>query len=169
MIITSDFSKIISTPELKDSVREKISEGEEVLSFSYTDYGGDFFDKVGIEYFIKHYPDNIVWEHTIYSGKNGIIFGDVVKEFKEEYESYPLGFDDIESFFYEMTNEVEHEDFTRFIEDIKSEYVVSDECMNWLIDNKSGYYSITTQGLDFCYSDLIKELESEGLVTKIED
>lgn len=169
MIITSDFSMIISTPELKDSVREKISEGEEVLSFSYTDYGGDFFDKVGIEYFIENYPDNIVWEHTCYSGKNGIIFGDVVKEFKERTENYLLGFDDIESFYYEMTNEVEHENFTRFIEDLKRDYVVSDGCMDWLINNRSGYYSVTTQGLDFCYFDLIKVLETEGLITKIED
>lgn len=169
MIITSDLSQVISSYNLKEQVREKISVGEQVLSFSYTDYGGTFFDKVGIEYFIINHPNNIVWEHTIYFGKNGIIFGDVVKKFQEDTENYLLGFEEMESYFYEVENETEHEDFTTFLEDIKREYIVSEECMNWLINNRSGHFTMTTQGLDFSYSDLIEDLKKEDLLTKIVD
>jgi len=169
MRITNNFDEIISTPELKIEVGEKINEGDLVVGFTYTDYGGDFYDKVCVEYFAKNYPDNFVWEHTMWNGKNGILFGDVVKDFKEVTERYLLGFEDLEEFYYEMERNVEHNDFTRFLDDIKREYKIFDGCMEWLIDNRSGHYNVLTTGLDFSEQDLIETLINEKLIQKIED
>ena len=53
-----------ASEELKDELREKLnikgnSLGDNVvISFAYTDYGGDFLDKVAIRYFEENYPEN---------------------------------------------------------------------------------------------------------------
>jgi hypothetical protein len=55
-----------------------------------------------------------------------------------------------------------------FLDDLeRDDYVFDrDEVMNWLMENRGGYYSMTTQGLDFSYSDLEDELVNEGLISK---
>jgi len=41
--------------------------------------------------------------------------------------------------------------------------------LSWLLENKGGYYSLTTQGLDFYADDLTQELLEEGLIEKSEE
>jgi len=153
---------------LRDELKEKgIADDDLVVNFAFTDYGGDFFDKVCCEYFKKNYKDNFISEKTAYFGKNGILFGDIAKRFIEETEDYLLGFEDIEDFYMEM----ESKEFDSFVE-----YVLTDslrgysfnkeDVENWLHENKEGYYSITTQGIDFCESDLLDEMEKADLIEK---
>jgi len=67
-----------------------------------------------------------------------------------------------------MLNEAEYESFDMFLDDLeRDDYVFDkDEVMEWLMENKGGYYSMTTQGLDFSYFDLADELIDEGLISK---
>jgi hypothetical protein len=145
-----------------------MKEGDPIVAFAYTDYGGDFFDVVAIEYFQENYPQNIVVERAAYSGKNAIVFGEPAREFLEATENYLLGFDDMESFYYEKVSEVEQSDFETFLSNIQKfdGYVVKKGALNWLLENRSGYYGITTQGLDFSEKDLIERLKAEGLIKK---
>jgi hypothetical protein len=159
----------IATPDLKEELRSKMKKGDDVIHFAYTDYGGDFMDKVAIEYFEENYPKNTLSETTAYYGKNAFVFGKPATEWLEASEDYPLGFEDFESYYYEKQNEQENEDFERFLDDLKRDgYEVSDEAIVWLNENRSGYYGMTTQGLDFSYEDLTDDLKEEGLITKDE-
>ena len=65
-------------------------------------------------------------------------------------------------------NEAEYESFGYFLDDLERDDYTFDneEVMSWLMENKGGYYSMTTQGLDFSYSDLTDELIEEGLISK---
>jgi len=50
-------------------------------------------------------------------------------------------------------------DFSYFLNDIKENYVFDfSEALEYLLQEKSGYYSITPQGLDFSWNNLIEEL-----------
>lgn len=101
-----DRSTYYASSDLLEQLNAKIKEGDLIVNFAFTDYGGSFFDKVFIEYFLKFHPENIVSENTNWYGKNAFIFGEIVKEFIEESENYPLGFESTEEFFYEMENSV---------------------------------------------------------------
>jgi len=94
--------------ELRNDI-PKIKNGVYV-NFAYTDYGGDFFDKVCIEFFKERYPKYCICEDTCYYGQNMILWGKVAKEFLKETESYLLGFEDIEQFFSELEYQ-EKQDF----------------------------------------------------------
>ena len=161
----------IATDELKGEASSKMGEDDSILNFAYTDYGGDFFDIVAIDYFLENYPENIVVENTGWGGRNAIVFGAPAQEFIEASESYLLGFDNIEEYYYQRQYEQEREDFERFLEDIQKyqSYKVSDEAMDWLMENRTGYFNITTTGVDFSESDLINDLENEGLIEKETD
>jgi hypothetical protein len=142
---------------------------KDVLAFAYTDYGGDFMDKVAIAYFLENYPKNIVVENTGWNGKNALIWGKPAKEFIESTQDYPLGFEDLESFYYEMQDKEERDDFEYFLDDLEkyNNYTFDkEEVMDWLMENRSGYYRLTTQGLDFSYDELQDVLEDEGLIKK---
>jgi len=166
-----------ASQDLLDQIKKKLRtskndvKDKNVIAFAYTDYGGDFFDKVAIEYFKENYPKNIVWENSGYGGQNAFVFGEPAKEYMEQTEDYPLGFEDIESYYYEKQNEQENEDFEYFLNDLKGDdYSFDfDEVLSWLNENRGGYYSMTTQGLDFSYSDLTEELVNEGLIRKHDD
>lgn len=161
---------VIASADLIAEAEAKMGEDTMVLNFAYTDYGGDFFDKVAIKFFEENYPDNIVVENTAYSGQNAIVFGEPAREFAEVSERYLLGFDNIEDYYYEMQYEQEREDFENFLDDLKDDdYEVKPEAIDWLIENRTGYYSMLPSGLDFNYSDLEKELVNEGLIQKKED
>jgi hypothetical protein len=162
--------------ELQDELRTKLGIDENiysvgdnvVISFAYTDYGGDFLDKVAIRYFEENYPENTLVENAGYNGQNAYVFGEPAQEWIDSTEDYPLGFEDIEGVYYEMVSEAEYESYDYFLDDLERlDYVFDkDEVMSWLMENKGGYYSMTTQGLDFSYSDLEDELVDEGLISK---
>lgn len=166
----SNIDDEIATQELKEEVKSKMKKGDAVIHFAFTDYGGDFIDKVAIEYFEENYPKNIVVENTAYFGKNAFVFGKPAEEWIEASEDYILGFEDFESFYYEKINEAEQEGFEDYLGDLERDGYEFDmgEVLSWLMENKGGYYNVTTQGLDFSYGDITDELLEEGLIRKEE-
>jgi hypothetical protein len=163
--------------ELQEKLREKLgldsdanSVGDNVvISFAYTDYGGDFLDKVAIEYFKENYPENTLFEYAGYGGENAFVFGEPAQEWINSTEDYPLGFEGIEEFYYQMQNDAEYEGFEYFVDDLSRDYTFDkEEVMSWLMENKGGYYSVYPSGVDFSWSDLTDELLEEGLIKKEE-
>lgn len=151
----------------KSKIKSDDLSNDYVIAFAYTDYGGDFFDKVAIAYFQKNYPKNIVVENSGYNGQNALVWGKPAEEYIEQTEDYPLGFDDIEELYYQMENEETYKSFEYYLDDLSRDYEFDKEAvMDWLMENKSGYYSIRTDGLDFSYSSLTDELEREDLIQK---
>jgi hypothetical protein len=166
----SNIDDEIATQELKEEVKSKMKKGDAVIHFAFTDYGGDFLDKVAIEYFEENYPKNIVVENTAFSGKNAFVFGKPAQEWIEASEDYLLGFEDFESFYYEKNNEAEQEGFEYYLGELERDGYEFDmsEVLSWLIENKGGYYNVTTQGLDYSSDEITDELLDEGLIRKEE-
>jgi hypothetical protein len=165
-----------ASEEMANELREKLgiktdSLGDNyVISFAYTDYGGDFLDKVAIAYFSENYPENTIKENSGWGGENAFVFGEPAKEWIEQTQDYALGFEDFEDFYYEKQNEQEGDDFNYFLDEIVRDYTFDREVViDWLMENKSGYYGMTTQGLDFSWTDLTAELVNEGLIEKSDE
>jgi hypothetical protein len=165
-----------ASDSLQEELKEKLGietdslQDNYVISFAYTDYGGDFMDKVAIAYFKENYPNNTLFENAGYNGENAYVFGEPAKEWIETTQDYPLGFEDIEDFYYEKTSEQENEDFNYFLDEIKGDYSFDkDEALQWLNENRGGYFGMTTQGLDFSFEDLTSELVSEGVIEPNEE
>lgn len=139
------------------------------VNFAYTDYGGTFFDKVCIEYFERNFPNNFVSEVVGWNGKNGVLFNtsedtNLVEDFREKTGNYLLGFADLEDFYSQMEYEQTTKDFEWFLEDLQREYFVKKDTLDFLLENYSGHFEMQPNGLDFCYSDLEKELKEENLI-----
>lgn len=136
-----------------------------IINLAYTDYGGTFFDKVAIEYFKKYYPNNIIYESTNWNGQNAVLYGNIVHEFLKEYENYILGFENIEEFYSSMEWELYQNDFEYFLKDIQGKYLFNfDDVLDYLMENKQGYYNIYPNMIDFNLEDLIEELLKENLI-----
>ena len=155
----------------KSGIKDTQLKKPNVIAFAYTDYGGDFMDKVVIEYFLENYPRNIVVENSAYNGKNAIVWGKPAIEWVETTEDYPFGFEDFETFYYDKVYKEEETAFSEYLYELQRDgYELDyDEVLSWLLENKGGYYSVTTQGLDFYADDLTKELLEEGLIEKEEE
>lgn len=161
-------STFYASDSLLEELKEKMNQGDTVINFAFTDYGGTFFDKVCIEFFAEKHPDSIVLEDTSWSGQNAFLFGPVADEFLEASENYPLGFDGLEEFYFEKESETERESFEYFLNDLDG-YEIAENALDTLCSEKGGYYSITTQGVDFCSSDLTEYCEQNGLISKISE
>lgn len=165
----NDSRQYYASDALLEELKEKMKPLDLVYTFSYTDYGGDFMDKVFIAYFSEKFPESIVKENTSYFGENAFLFGEVAAEFIEASENYPLGFRDIEEYYLLKQSEQETEDFQRFLADIEKyhDYKVSPDALDYLTEHKGGYYNITTQGVDYSERDLIKFCEAAGIISKV--
>ena len=153
--------------DLRERAQAKIDKGLTVIDFAYTDYGGNFFDKVAIAYFKKYHPKNILVENSGYNGQNAFVFGKVADEYLEAIKNYLLGFEDMEEFYYNMQNQVEEKEYKSFVKDLKSNgYKVSPSTLDWLLENKSGYYNLEPNMLDYSPEELTEELIEEGLISK---
>ena len=161
-------SQYYSSDEMLSELRAKINPEDIIINFAYTDYGGDFFDKVCIAFFAKNYPENIVKENTGWSGENAFIFGQVAADFMEATDNYLLGYEDIESFYYEMENEEREAGIKYFLESINEDkYEVSKEIPDEFYEYVEGHCNILTSGLDYCESDLIEKAIETGLLKEI--
>ena len=151
--------------------RNKENDNDIIVNFAYTDYGGSFYDNVCIEYFEKFHSDSVLTEITGWNGKNAILFGNVAKEFINSINDYCLGYDNLEEFYYNMQNELEEDAWEWFINDELTNYYDFDknEVLEYLRENKAGYYRIYCTMLDFNSSDLIQELENAELIEKSND
>jgi hypothetical protein len=175
--LVKDLSEEFASEELlakfrkKSGIKDTQLTKPNVIAFAYTDYGGDFMDKVAIEYFLENYPKNIVVENSGYNGKNAIVWGKVAMDWVEATEDYAFGYEDFESFYYDKVYKEEEQAFSEYLYELQRDgYKLDyDEVLQWLLENKGGYFSITTQGLDFYDGDLTKELLAEGLIEKSEE
>lgn len=157
-----------STDEMLSELKAKMQPNDVVINFAYTDYGGDFFDKVCCQFFAENYPNNFIKENTGWSGENGFLFGEVAKEFIEVTENYLLGFDDIESFYYEMENEEREAGIKFFIEGIDTDkYDISAEIPTEFYEYVEGYCNVLTSGLDYSESDMMDKAIETGLIKEI--
>lgn len=165
---------LIATENLKEQAIEKsgienLFETNFWYNFAYTDYGGDFWDKVCIRYFRENYPDNFVHEVCGWNGENGILFNtqdntNLVEDFREATEKYLLGFGDLESFYSEIEYEQTEQSFKYFLEDTQRDYFVKAKTLDYLVDHYMGDFSMLPNDLDFCHEDLQKNLLEENLI-----
>ena len=92
--------------ELKDKVKETLldSKSKNYVNLAFTDYGGTYFDKVMIAYLEKKYmqSNDFFVEDTFHFGKNCYVTGSLAQEIIKETETYLLGFEEVEEFFYEF-------------------------------------------------------------------
>jgi hypothetical protein len=151
----------------------------DVINFGYSDYGGDFFDKVAIAYFRENYPDNIIVENTAYSGEIAVVFGEPAKEYMEQTESYPFGFEDIETAFYEAEYNAKYEGIGNFItEELMPKYKINpknelniydwDE-VNKLLEEQFNPSVLSSGQIDYSSSDWIEHLEDLEIIQEIND
>lgn len=141
-----------------------------VVNLAYTDYGGDFFDKVAIAYFIEKHPANILVEKTCYFGQNALVFGEIAATFAEETEKYPLGFEGLEDYYYAAESAEYDKAFASFMDEELRVYTFDkDAVLEWLDENKRGNCDITTQGVDYCSICWVSDLTRDGLITKTEE
>jgi hypothetical protein len=184
--LVKDLSEEFASEELlakfrkKSGIKDTQLTKPNVIAFAYTDYGGDFMDKVAIEYFLENHPKNIVVENTGYSGKNAIVWGKVAMDWVEATEDYAFGYEDFESYYYDKVYKEEEQAFSEYLYELQgsdtrgfsrfgSYELDYDEVLQWLLENKGGYYTIMTTGLDFNSDDLTQELLAEGLIEKSEE
>ena len=134
-----------------------------VLFVAYTDYGGDFLDRVVCE-FIQEFAleESYIVEGTIYSGENLLYFGAMPAE---DYllANFPDINECFEDYYYEKFYEAEQESFEYFVSDLfKDRRRLKDWAMEKLTTERSGYYSPMPDGtIDFCSRDLEKWLLSQ--------
>lgn len=158
-----------------DSLREELATRADAAAFpvvnlAYTDYGGEFFDIVVMDYFLKNHPENIITETTSYFGRNAFLYGEPAARFLEETENYPLGFDNLEEFYNERERAAYDEAFASFIADELRDYTFDKAAvLSRLQDKYEGQCRMTAQGVDFCSSEWLEELTAAGLITKTEE
>jgi hypothetical protein len=166
----NDRTTFCASGDLVDELKTKISEGDIILNFAYTDYGGDFFDKMIIRYFKENHPESIVLETTGWNGENAFIFGELAKQLSESMESYLLGFEDTESFFSEMENEVRNEGIEYFKSGIDTDkFTVSEEIPDEFIEWVAGYCNVLNSGLDYSEDEMIEKAIETGFITPIKE
>lgn len=158
--------------ELREQLREKeLLENDYIMSFAYTDYGGDFMDKVLIEYFIEKKPLSIFWENTIYYGKNAVIFGQVARDFIKASENYLLGYENTEDYYSQKSNDVQEAEAKRFLNEYRKDGEELTEkqkadCFLIICDKLSEYSILPSGSIDICESTLEKTLEDflQGII-----
>lgn len=137
------------------------------LNFSYTSYGGSFFDKVVIDYFKQNHPESIVYEETSWNGENAFIFGDVSKVFAEETDKYLLGFEEIEDYYFAMKVAITSKDAEMFYNDNKELFVVDEITAINAIYDYLEECDIDINRVDFCESSLIEHLREIDIISDI--
>lgn len=137
-----------------------------IVNFAYSDYGGDFFDMVAIEYFKEKKEACFTVQNTDYFGKNAILFGQTAIDFIEANKEYPLGYSDLEEYYYQKTYEAETASFNSFLDYLKGEFD-REKAMEWMTKNRCGYYSVQPSGdLDFCDGTMEEDLIKAGILIK---
>jgi len=87
---------------------------------------------------------------------------------KDICDDFLIGFEDIESFYSEMEYNEEMKGFEYFISSLDTDkFEISENALPMLSENKGGYYSILTSGLDYCESDLIQYCLDENIIKEI--
>ncbi len=113
-------NQVFASRELKDQILELMAEKNSnlVINFSYTDYGGTFFDKVVSKFFqqkreLENEIDYLV-ENTIYFGEN---FWLINPELVAEMDENEIEFEGLEEFYYQCEAEEVEEYVNYFLEE----------------------------------------------------
>ena len=154
-----------ASPELRQKARELAEKhGVDVLlNCAYTDYGGDFLDRVYIEHFRRNEPDRIVWEPTGWSGENAFIA--LRPDEWQEHSQYPL-VGDTEDTYTELEAQLYAEMADSVIENLEFEGYEFDKekVRDWIQRNAYGYYRLYPNFVDYSESEVFGELEKAGLI-----
>jgi hypothetical protein len=146
----------------------KSKQSDIYINFAYTDYGGDFFDRVAIAYFKENHPDNIVYENTYFNGENAYIFGEIAKEFKKETDAYLLGFESMEEYYCEKEQEMLDALYLFLFEEYNERICTNrDNFIEFLRDNFTNEcsYDVMATMVDYSPSDVEKLLIENHLIT----
>lgn len=164
----NDRTTFYASDELIEELKSKMTEGDTVLNFAYTDYGGDFFDKMIIRYFEEKHPEGIVSESTAWYGRNAFIFGALAVEMSEAIDRYLLGFGDTEEFYYMMESEERTKGIEGFVSGVDTDkFTISDEIPDQFMEWVEGYCNILTSGLDYSESSMMEKAIETGYLTPI--
>ena len=128
---------------IKELKAQGLKDTDIIVNFAYTDYGGHFIDNVFIQYFEENKSITFAVQETVYYGKNAILWGKEAQEVKAQSENYPLGYENIEDFYYQKENEAIDKGIIDFLGDFKLENgeVLTDE------ENKAVFYFLSQEGL----------------------
>ena len=178
-------SEAYITDEMAKELKSKLNTTSDdlreydVIAFGYSDYGGDFYDKVAIAYFRENYPDNTIVENTGYSGEIAVVFGEPAKEYMEQTENYPLGFENIEEAFYEAEYDARYEGINDFInEELIPKYEINPknelEIDNWddvnrLLEEQFSPSVLSSGQIDYSSSEWIEHLEDLEVIQEKSD
>lgn len=161
-----DRTTYYASSDLLDQLSEKITEGDTVINFAYTDYGGTFYDKAVIEYLKVDFPESIIYEETSWYGQNAFIWGEFADRFLAETENYCLDFEGLEEFYMEWEYEETKKGVDYFIESLDDNYSLVDSAEEKIMELVSDYYSVLTSGLDYSESELIERCIQKGIITE---
>lgn len=172
-------------PDMEKELKSKLNTTSDdlrefdVIAFGYSDYGGDFFDKVAIAYFRENYPDNIIWGNIAFGGETAVVFGEPAKEYMEQTENYPLGFENIENAFYEAEYDARYEGINDFInEELIPKYEINPknelEIDNWddvnrLLEEQFSPSVLSSGQIDYSSSQWIEHLEDLEVIQEKSD
>lgn len=160
-------------PDASEAFGREFTESElesPCLFAAYTDYGGDFLDRVTCQYILQNAADEThLTQSTVYFGRNLLYFGQLPDS------DYPLatfpGMPDFEEFYTEAEYEAARESFENFCEwelgcRAGKRRRLKEWAMGRLMSERGyGYYAPQSDGtIDFCSSDLLEWLFSETRV-----
>ena len=129
---------------IKELKAQGLKDTDIIVNFAYTDYGGHFIDNVFIQYFEENKSITFAVQETVYYGKNAILWGKEAQEVKAQSVNYPLGYENIEDFYYQKENEAIDKGIIDFLGEYKNENeeVLTDE------ENKAVFYFLSQECLD---------------------
>lgn len=142
---------------------EGLKDNDIIVNFAFTDYGGDYFDKVCIEYFEENKEKNFLSHKTVYYGKNGILYGKIAENFWEETQNYLLGYKDIEDYYFQSQYKIQNEETKNFLNEVKYNDLelteeTKDLCFPYLLEYFEDKNILSSGSIDFCYSEAEEKL-----------
>ena len=160
------FDIYLRDEDIKLLTDDGIKDDDILINFAYTDYGGDFFDRVAIEFFSDKKYSNCFHSHnTVYYGKNGILWGNIARDFLEASERHPLGYENIEDFYFQKEREAQEKQAHEFLNDYKDDNgeELNEKQKNYALGTiceELQNHSILSSGtIDICEDTLIKTLQ----------
>ena len=141
---------------------EGLNDNDIIVNFAYTDYGGDYFDRVVIDYFIEETRQdkkvNFLWHKTAYYGKNAIIYGKLAENFWNDTQNYILGYEGLEDYYFKSQYKIQNEETKNFLNEVKYNDLelteeTKDLCFPYLLEYFEDKSILSSGSIDFCYSE----------------
>jgi len=139
----------------------------EVIIVEYGDYSDIYYEAV-FKYLKENYPNNTIICFGTLFFFNSKEYPEILDEFLQETEDYPLGFG-MDDFYSNLEFERVWESLEDFYKTLK-EYkhttfrVGKEEFMRKVYDLAGGYYAVYVFGMDYSEDELIERCRKEGLI-----